>query len=109
MEVTLGAIHEFGDSQQGELAIGAPPPPIPTPRQSWALMMAREYTIEEMLYQPCRLHNTAKNPARHLLKDFHMWNFMSHENRQQEMEVDELAENFSTLYIHTTVDKKDEK
>ena len=72
MEVVLGAIHEVNDPLAGNLAIGAPPPPTPTPRQSWALMMAREYTIEEMENQPCRLHITEKNPTRHLLKDCHM-------------------------------------
>jgi len=102
-------MDEVVGAQAGEVAPQAPPPPPPTPRQALALMEAREYSLDEMLNQPCRLHSDSGYIARHLLKECQLWNSTSESKHRHELEVDKLATDFATMMIVATVDKNDEK
>ena len=121
-----GVDIEIDDAVAGEVTQEAPPspplppaPPLPkNPKLSWALMTARRYTMAELENQPCRLHSTPKNPARHLLKDCYWWKAHGgskvpepedDSDDESEDEAAMLTDDLAALHIFTTVDKKEAK
>ena len=72
-------------------------------------METREYSLDEMLNQPCRLHSDPGFVARHLLRDCRLWNSLEEPKPRPESAVEQLTKDFSAMMIVATVDKKEEK